>query len=266
MSFEKALEKRQGKCRGLGMFHPVKTSKIGDNLCCIRQKDVNLWFYRKHDVVLAIDTGYCDDENLQSNLQRLGISPQEISAVFLTHGDLENAGGLSSQTDFAPKATLYLNAKEEALLRGETCRLSSLFQKVQSPLCYEGDFIPLGHKEEVEISGIFVQAFHCPGHTKGHTAYLVDRRYLFTGDALALNQEGGQCYFHEFNEDTKENLQSLSQLKELLVGREPELVISSHNGYCDYEKGMSRISQVAKASKKAPFDPKAPLDVFSENA
>lgn len=265
MSIEKAMAKHQKKTYSLGMFHPVKTSKIGGNICCIRQKDVNIWLYRKSDVVICFDTGYFQDDAVQQNIQRLGIQPEEIKAVFLTHGDLENAGGLSSEEFFAPTAKIYAHPAEEALIRGKTSRLSSGLFKVASPLSYEGDLEFFQNKESFDFGAVTVQCFYCTGHTQGHSVFLVDRRYLFTGDSVALNDLGGQCYFHEFNENTKENIQSLTNLKENLVGREPETVYSSHNGYCEYEKAFSHISQVAKARKNAPFDPKAPLDVFTEN-
>ncbi|MFI3254650.1 MAG: MBL fold metallo-hydrolase [Eubacteriales bacterium] len=262
---EKAMIKRGEKYRGAGVFHPMKTSKLGDYLCCIRQKDVNIWFYHRNDQIIVFDSGYCDDPRLLHNIERLGMKNQDITAVFLTHGDLENAGGICSEEAFAPNATIYAHPAEEPLLRGKGKRLSSGLGKCYSPLTFQGTFEAISHKQVVAFDGIEVQCFHCPGHTKGHTVYLVDRKFLFSGDSLAINGEGGQCYFHEFNDNTKENIQSLARLQEDLVGKEPDMVYSSHNGGCSYDKAFSRFNQVAEGKKKAPFDQKAPVDVFTEN-
>lgn len=262
---EKLMKKRGQQSAGLGMFHPHRTARIGDYLCCICQKDVNLWFYRRNDQVIAFDTGYANDPNLMQNLKRFGIDNDAIDAVFVTHGDLENGGGLCSETPFAPNATVYFHPLEEPLLRGSGKRLKQGLGKLTSPLSFDREFVAVEQKQVVAFDGIEVQCFHCPGHTKGHMVYLVDRKYLFSGDSLALNQEGGFCYFHPFNDNTKENIQSLSRLQEMLVGKEPESVYSAHNGYCSFDKAFARFNQVAKGTKTAPFDPKAPVNAFTEN-
>ena len=37
-----------------------------------------------------------------------------------------------------------------------------------------------------------VECFQVPGHTWGHLVYLIDERYLFTGDTLWFGPDGGQ--------------------------------------------------------------------------
>ncbi len=263
---EKALKKYREKYHGTGVFHPIKTSNIGDHLSCIRQKDVNIWFYRKHDQVIAVDSGYCDDANFSQNLKRLGIENDQISAVFLTHGDLENAGGVCSEEVFAPQAKIYCHSREIPLLQGRAKRLGSGLFKVKSPLHLSREVVECHDKQVIHLDTIEICCFHCPGHTPGHMVYLVDRKYLFTGDTIALNSEAGHCYFHELNQNTKENIQSLHRLQENLVGKEPEKVFTAHNGMGNYETAFSRVNQVAKGTRKSPFDSKAPVDVFTENA
>lgn len=259
-------EKKEKMFVGTGTFHPSRTANIGNNLSCIRQQDVNIWFYRKQDTLLAFDAGYENDPDLLGNLERLKLDPNKIQGVFLTHGDVENAGGICSQEAFAPNATIYVHEKEQAMIRGEALRYRAGFRKKKNPLHYEGAYTSVHHTKAIKIDNVEIQCFHCPGHTEGHTVYLVDRKFLFTGDSIALNPEGGYGYFDFFNMDTKENIQSLVRLKEELVGKEPETICTAHNGTADYEKAFARINQVAVGTKKAPFHPKAPLNPFIEES
>lgn len=48
----------------------------------------------------------------------------------------------------------------------------------------DGDVITVGH------SKIEINAYHTPGHTKGSTSFIVDERYLFTGDLLFIDSIG----------------------------------------------------------------------------
>ncbi|MFI3251061.1 MAG: MBL fold metallo-hydrolase, partial [Eubacteriales bacterium] len=94
------------KLRGTGTFHPHETAMIDHNLSCIRQKDVNMWFYRKNNTVIAIDSGYHTEESFFQDLEKINLKNEEISAVFLTHGDVDHMGGLISHPRFAPNAPL----------------------------------------------------------------------------------------------------------------------------------------------------------------
>lgn len=255
-------EKKVKMFAGTGIFNPNKTSSIGNNLSCIRQQDVNLWFYRKQDTVIAIDAGYENDPNLMSDMNRLKVDNDSIQGIFLTHGDMENAGGICSTEIFAPNATIYLHEKEHDMICGHEYRYKAGLAKKRNPVFYDGNCQLIHHTEVIKIDNVEIQCFHTPGHTKGHTCYLVDRKILFTGDSIALSPDGGHGYFDFFNMDTKQNVQSLNRLKEELVGKEPDMICTSHNGTADFDKAFSRINQVAVCSKKQMFHPKAPFDVF----
>lgn len=258
-------EKKEKMFEGTGTFHPVKTSNIGDNLSCIRQMDVNLWIYRKQDTIIAIDCGYEGMDNLLYDLEeRLKIRNNAIQGLFITHGDVENAGGLCSEETFAPNATIYVHEKEEGMIRGTASRYRSGIMKKKNPVNFSGDCHFFHHTEVIKIDNVEIQCFHCPGHTEGHSVFLVDRKILFTGDSIAISQDGGHGYFDFFNMDTKQNIQSLVNLKEELVGKEPDLICTSHNGMCPFEKAFARINQVAIGTKKVPFDSKAPENIFEE--
>ena len=45
-------------CKGKYMFAPINNEKIGENIYALRDKDVNVFLYKKEDVLIAIDCGY----------------------------------------------------------------------------------------------------------------------------------------------------------------------------------------------------------------
>ncbi len=249
------------KLRGAGIINPIKTSIINENLSCIRQNDVNLFIYTKNNTSIAIDAGYKNDLNLLSELEELNIKNEGIQSVFITHGDIDHVGGLLSKERFAPKACVYIHEFEEDMILGREKRFKFGIFKLKNPVIFEGRYTKLIDKEVIEISGIKIECFHTPGHTRGHSCYLVDDRYLFTGDSIAVNENGGYCFFDFYNMNTKENIASLNYLKTTIEDKNIE-VFTSHNGTQEAKRAFLNINKVAKGTKKLPFDSAAPHDPF----
>lgn len=252
------------KLRGTGTFHPEETGIINENLSCIRQKDVNIWFYQKNNSVIAIDSGYHTELSFFEDLQKINIKNEEISAIFLTHGDVDHMGGLTSSTRFAPHAPLYLHKREENMILGNENRFGKGPIKIKNPVKFSGDYRLLEEGQKIEVEGIKVEILLCSGHTKGHSHYLVDDKYLFSGDSIAINDEGGHCFFEFYNMNSKENIASLGKIEKLLENRPPDFICTSHSGVHPYERAFLCRNKVAKASKSKPFDKNAPYDVFEK--
>jgi hydroxyacylglutathione hydrolase len=80
----------------------------------------------------------------------------------------------------------------------------------------------------IEIRGILVS-----GHTPGSMSYLVNDKYLFTGDAMGL-KNGKICGFNEFfNMDTQMALKSMSKLTNL---PNVEFIFTAHHGFSNNYK------------------------------
>ena len=73
------------------------------------------------------------------------------------------------------------------------------------------------HDGEVfDIDGIRIECFLVPGHTWGHMVYLVDDKYLFTGDTLWFGADGGYSFISSLAEDNKLAVKSLALLEKKL--------------------------------------------------
>ena len=250
------------KLRGAGMLNPVSTSKIDKNLYVIREDDVNLWIYKKNNTVIAIDSGYKDNKELFTSLKKLKIDNNSIKYLFLTHADLDHAGGLISKNVFAPSAKILLHKKEENMLLGKEKRFSVGPFKLKNPISFTGEYSLFTDKQTFNIDDIEIKCYHVPGHTRGHSVFLLDNKYLFTGDSLAVNEKGGYCFFDFYNMDTKQNIKSLKKLKEVFKDNKNILVCTSHNGIHNITDSFNFIDEVAKGKKGNPFDNTAPYDVF----
>lgn len=70
------------------------------------------------------------------------------------------------------------------------------------------------------------------GHTWGHMVYLIDDKYLFTGDTIWFGADGGYSFISTLAEDNKLSIKSLEKLENNLRSRNLNpLVITGHTGW-----------------------------------
>ena len=193
------------KLRGTGVLDPTPTSILDEHVSCIQQYDVNLWFYRKGDTVIAFDAGYDAFPDLDGEFKKIELDPKDVRAVFITHADTDHAGGLSDGVEpIYPNAKVYLHEKEVGIWTGKTKRFVFGPVAFKNPIERKNDSVTLKDKEIIHFGDIKVEVIHTPGHTPGHCSYLIDDKVLISGDSIALNKRGGYCFFSFFNMDTRE--------------------------------------------------------------
>ena len=254
------------RLRGTGMLNPTDTQKITERLYAVRQHDVNYWLYRTGDDFIAIDSGYINYPDPKEALYDLGIDPNKVKWVFLTHADCDHAGGIAEGGPVLfENAMVYLHKKEEPMILGQEKRFRFGPIKIANPLKRRYGYKLLEDNEKVQAGDVVVEILHIPGHTKGHSVYLIDNKVLFTGDSLALNQDGGWCFFEFFNMDTSKNIQSLSKLKDFVEKRKPSYVCTGHSGYTQSIGNLfNHMNTPGQGTRSHPFDNRAPYDVFSK--
>ncbi len=252
--------------RGKGALHPCETGVLTSQVSCVREFDVNIYFVRKGEMLIAIDAGYKNYDGFVRACRKANVDPALVRAVFLTHVDPDHAGGLDVNcANVFPRAQVYLGRIEENYLTNTYHRKKIGPFAIKNSVSIAAGYHLLEDGEMVNVGGIGVQAFLVPGHTLGHLAYLIDGDLLFTGDAIALNQQGGWCFFDTFNYDSALNKRSLAQLRKRLDINSIRYVFTAHNGFTDQAAtAFAHIDTMPNLNKRGfVFDETAPYDCFA---
>jgi glyoxylase-like metal-dependent hydrolase (beta-lactamase superfamily II) len=143
----------------------------------------NAFFLKTPGMNILIDAGY--GRNLFNNLQSIGISPDKIDVVLLTHMHGDHIGGMlrDGKPSF-PNADIYLPQPENDYWatadRGQQARDVIAAYKGKLHLFQP---VEIGGQGKDLIAGISGIAAY--GHTPGHTAYMLesdDKKLLVWGD------------------------------------------------------------------------------------
>lgn len=206
---------------------PVETKKVVDNIYAVHESFVNMYLIEDNGEYIAIDAGN-KAEDVLTELRVLGVNPEVVKAVFLTHSDGDHVASLKLYKN----AVVYLSKEEEQMISGETSRFLFFSNKIGA-----NDYVLVEDKEEIVIGNTKIKGILTPGHTPGSMCFLVNDKYLFTGDAHGIKN----CQIHLFNDffnmDSDKAWDSLQLLQGL---SEAEYIFSAHYGYCaDYEMAMN---------------------------
>ncbi|OXB07743.1 MBL fold metallo-hydrolase [Flavobacterium pectinovorum] len=135
--------------------------------------------------------------NLVTNLKAVGLGPEDITAVLITHAHADHVGGLinASNERVFPNATVYLNKAEKdywlSAVNKKNADASNqpIFDQVEKALTpyIAVNKIKTFSAGSVIIPGISTIDTH--GHTPGSTAYLLEsgsQKMLFAGDIVHI--------------------------------------------------------------------------------
>jgi glyoxylase-like metal-dependent hydrolase (beta-lactamase superfamily II) len=150
------------------------------------------------DEPAIVETGPTTSRDaVRDGLTHLGIGPDDLAHIVLTHIHLDHAGGAGALAELYPKATVWVHERGAAHLIDPT-KLEASATRVYGPETMaklfgpivplpadrvrsidEGDTIPLGNRH--------LEVMYTPGHA-GHQVALTDSdtEALFTGDALGV--------------------------------------------------------------------------------
>ena len=253
--------------RGTQIFKPLNTGRIDEHVSCVREWIANIFFYTKDGVTIMIDAGY-NYERLKEKMGWLDIDPSSIHHILITHQDTDHVGALETDSDqLFRDATVYLSEIENRYITGEKRRkvIHGLYKLPMVKMDNERRL--LQNHQVLDIEGIRVECILVPGHTWGHMVYLIDNRYLFTGDTIWFGADGGYSFIAMLAESNKVAKDSLKKLEIDLRMRNRKIsVITGHTGWSDDLDFVfaHRDKLCSRLHKRVP-DPEAPYDGYDES-
>jgi hydroxyacylglutathione hydrolase len=151
-----------------------------------------------------VDAGN-DLARAKEGMERLKIDPGRVRAVLLTHTDFDHTAAVKLFTN----AKVYLSKQEEPLVTGKVHKIPFVKNRVDAP--YE----LLNDGQELTIGSATVKAILTPGHTPGSMCYLVNNKFLFTGDDLSLINGEARLFSDFFNMDSRAEGESIKRIAKL---------------------------------------------------
>lgn len=199
---------------------PVETGKVNGNFFVVRTGTANFYIYESEGNFICFDSGFGKRQIIRE-LGKLGIEPDDITHLFLTHSDFDHAGGVS----LFKKAEIYLSGDEEQMITGKKARKFGFIYNARIKRRYN----LLKDNEVITIGKTKVKAIATPGHTPGSMSYLINDSILIVGDAFRLYN--GKVYpIKYYNYDTNKQKESI---KKLSCIDNVQMVCTAHRGYSE---------------------------------
>jgi glyoxylase-like metal-dependent hydrolase (beta-lactamase superfamily II) len=137
-------------------------------------------------------------EYVVAGLERLGIGPNDLAHIVVTHIHLDHAGGVGRLSSAFPRATVWVHERgaphlaDPARLVASATRIygegqmASLFGPVD-PVAPER-LRSVGDGDRIGLGGRLLDVLATPGHANHHIALVdSDTGAVFTGDALGIH-------------------------------------------------------------------------------
>lgn len=203
------------------IMKPVETGLISDTgIYAIRNKMGAVYFVKSDSGYIMIDAG-SDSNKLKTSLDDIKINVNDVKQIFLTHSDYDHVAGL----DLFPNAQILMGEDELQMINGTVKRSPFGGNKMPSGTDI-GKITLLSNGQELSFNETKIKCIKASGHTKGSMVYLIDGKYLFTGDAFKL--QNGKIKVHPYTMDNNLAKKTIEQLAEVINGS--SIVLTSHYG------------------------------------
>ncbi len=183
---------------------PHETGEIVPGVFAVKDDFVNLFLVKYQDGYVAIDAGN-NTETIANELQKISINQDEIKAILLTHSDADH----TALARLSMEIPVHLPKNEEQLINGQTNRFAIFGNQL------ERSYSLLVHDQVLRFGNLTIRCVDSPGHTPGSMSFLVNNRYLFTGDSTSLIDGKIGLFNDFFNMDNDTQAKTLKELAKL---------------------------------------------------
>lgn len=196
---------------------PADTSAVNDSVYCVKDKFVNAYIFKGKQSYLMVDAGF-GKASFLAELNKLGIAPEKITTILLTHTDGDHIGSIGLYKN----PGIYMHKDEEQMINGQTAKMGPFKSKWKF-----GPYQLLNSNDTLTIDGLKIKVIHTPGHTPGSVCYIINNDYLLTGDNLAFINGKPEHFIEQFNMNTPQQIESLKILPDLKTFK---YILTGHHG------------------------------------
>ena len=202
-------------------MNPAGTGQTaGENIYALKNHIVSVFLIKTNSGYIMIDAG-TGAERLVTSLKDINIDANDVKWILLTHSDADHTAALA----LFPGAEIYMGKDELPLINGGAKR--SFFGGNKMPPGVDiNRILLLQDGQELSFGGAKIECIEAPGHTTGSMVYLLDGRYLFTGDAFKVNKNS--VGVHPFTMDAALSKRTMEKLKTIISS---SVVLTGHYGY-----------------------------------
>ena len=193
-----------------------------DDVIVINDLFTTMYLVRTDKGYIAIDTGY-NKLIIRKGLENNNIKPEDVKAVLITHSDIDH----QSAGELFYKAQIYFPKEENEMIEKKIPRFSFL-PFIKNSINFKS-YTLVNDNDSLLIDNRKIKCISLPGHTLGSMGYIVDGKYLFSGDAFRIKSGKialpNRKIFVMDLDKMKNSIKRVSELKGI------KYIFSAHSGF-----------------------------------
>lgn len=226
----------------------AEPQKVADNLYFLGTQRHNAWAVVGSEGIILIEAlfEYATKDEVLDGLKKVGLDPQDVKYVLISHGHGDHDGGAKELQDTIKGVQLIYGAEDWDLVQSQENRPGGTPKRQRS-----GD-----DGMVVSVGSASVQIFTMPGHTAGTLSYLFEvkdngkplRVAYVGGTAISMN---GTAQFYDGY------IASSKKVGDAAAAYGATVLLSNHN---DFDNAYFKAHLAASRDRGAPN----PFDVGEE--
>ncbi|WP_332275970.1 MBL fold metallo-hydrolase [Bacillus velezensis] len=210
---------------------------------------INPTLITSENTVVLVDVGMPrSDKLIAEELEKRGLSIDQLTTIILTHQDIDHVGCLAKLLEINPGTEVLSHELDRPYIEGHQPLIKRLPASIEREFS-EGYAAPptsvikrtLVDGEELDIAGGLI-VIHTPGHTEGHISLFHPvSKTLIAGDALLIRGRKLEGPNPMQTPDLEQAYQSLTKFANFDIKR----IICFHGGVYESETLNEEIAQIA---------------------